>query len=168
VRRKAQQLRYLGNPPVAYYVLVQQLSKSNSAVRTQPLKSEVRIRITIMRVRLFTSMRIRTLLFIEFTGSTDSIKKIYRSSRQCCRSGAFLTPGSGKCFFQDSASQTHIFQSLEIFLPLLLDSGSGMNKNQDLGTGINIPEPHHSLQGSIVSLQAPIVSFHGLPQLWSL
>jgi hypothetical protein len=34
-------------------------------------------------------------------------------------------------------------------LLLILDLGSAMGKNQDPGTGINIPDPQHWLRGEI-------------------
>jgi hypothetical protein len=39
-------------------------------------------------------------------------------------------------------------------LLLFLDPGSGMDKNQGPGTGINIPEPKHCFKGLIFNLIA--------------
>jgi hypothetical protein len=39
-----------------------------------------------------------------------------------------------------------------LFLMLFLDPGSGMGKNQDPGSGINIPDPQHCKKGSILNL----------------
>ncbi len=43
---------------------------------------------------------------------------------------------------------TNFFSPLSLLL--FLDPGSGMGKNQDPGSGMNIPDPQHWLQGSFI------------------
>ncbi len=49
------------------------------------------------------------------------------------------------CGYIKSYGNKFFFTSL---LLLFLDPGSGMGKNQDPGSGINIPDPQHCLDGS--------------------
>ncbi len=71
-------------------------------------------------------------------------QKVQLDIYQCCGSGAFLTPGSGirSRFFLDPGSW--IWDPADpkpIFLRPYWQFGIG--KNQDPGSGINIPDPEH-------------------------
>jgi hypothetical protein len=155
------------------------------------MKAGLRIRITLMRIRiqLFTSMRIRIriLLLIKLLGIVD------HWSMNPPGSVADQDPGSGiGCLFdpwirdpgwekvsiriRDEQPGSYFLELRNHFFAFLgfkyLNSlmrirdpgwrqfGSGIRdgKKSDPGSGINIPDPPHCLQGSILSLQASIFS----------
>jgi hypothetical protein len=79
-------------------------------------------------------------------------------------SGAFLTPGSGirNRFFPDPRSGSRIQDPKPIFSPLTFVAvlGSGKGKNQDPGSGVNIPDPPHCL--SVLKIPSESLYFTAL------